>query len=138
MSSTADITGPSEVKFVQDYLRPISEATIDYYNNYLTPFINQWNSSAQVIGLTTDTYTFSDSFTGAFAQGIVNDGFSAEHWFKLTGADVHNAASAISTIQSDIAIFESDLIRAAARGAFSTETIDLRQSTQGTGGWVTE
>ena len=137
MPISADITGPSEVKFVQDYLRPISEATINFRNDYLLPLVRIWSSYAAVTG--GGGYSLlSDSFTGGFSQGIVYDGFSADHFNKLNGEMVNTISKALIAINTEITVAETDLIRAAARSSFSTETIDLRQSTQGTGGWVAE
>ena len=133
----ADITGPSQVKFVEDYLRPMAEATINFHDNYLIPIQRMWISQMAVTG--GGTYTlFNDSFTGGFSSGLVHDGFSSDHFHLMNGDKVWGAMKAIENATAEIEAHKTTLIRAAARKSFSTETIDLRQSTAGTGGWIAE
>jgi hypothetical protein len=138
MSATFDITGPAEVEFIQDYLRPICDATINFRNNYLIPFREQWGSYARATGGDSNYSNFSDSFTAGFSQGVVYDGFSGSHWYKLTGEIVDSIASTLINISEDLDADESHFLRAAARSRFSTETIDIRNAASGTGGWVSE
>jgi hypothetical protein len=133
----ADITGPSEIKFVEQYLRPMADATINFHDNYLIPFQRMWVSQMAVTG-GGDYSLFSDSFTGGFSSGLVHDGFSSDHFFKVNGEKVYSAMKAIENASSEIELHKATLIRVAARAPFSTETIDLRQSTTGTGGWIAE
>ena len=137
MSSTADITGTTEVRFVENYLRPLAEATINYHNDYLKPISYMWNSYMSVTGGGSYSYFF-DSFTGGFSQAPVSDGLSQDHYHRLVGSTVYTIGAMDNELYGTIESHTAELSRAAARKTIATETIDLRQSTSGTGGWVAE
>lgn len=132
ITGPANISGPYEVEFVTDYLRPLCEATLDFQANYLRPFSKLWTNSIKNPG-STASIAFSDAFTAGFSADLVNDGFSGSPFFRLTGNTVFIASKLISDFSSEIDSELARITRIAGRNAFTTESFDISRGSTGTG-----
>ena len=80
------ITGPEEIKFVNEYIRPMCE-TIRYMKARGDDFAIKWAGLSG--GFPNDT-------------SVVEDGRDAEGISRLTGADINAVATVFNTLLGDI------------------------------------
>ena len=80
------ITGPEEIKFVNEYIRPMCE-TLRYMKARGDDFAIKWAGLSG--GFPNDT-------------SVVEDGRDAEGISRLTGADINAVATVFNTLLGDI------------------------------------